>query len=383
MKRLLCLLIAASASATVNSATLNGFELTPYGFLKASGMYSDKALASFNNINLSAPTHAVAQTRSQDKTSRFSLQTQQSRIGATLGKDQVQSRFEFDFLDFNKSSPTTQMVPRVRIASVTYQWGDNKVLIGQDWDFFSPTTAYTFDFVGLYFLAGNTGFMRQQAQYMRTIGQWEVGAALGMAGNNPGVTDNDLELGKSPTYAVRILRNISNGKVGISGIYSTLHYESTNGASRDSYGANAFYEKKYGALAIKSEAYYGQNLANIGTQALGKGIDTADVREFGGTLTGIYAFDAAHFVFGGVGFAKADNKSEIAPFSFIQPGNNIVQNPGVQSNFVGRVGYEYRITPDFSWISELSRYETNSKTADNTYQLNIAYSIESGVQLRF
>lgn len=134
MKLLFLLVMAVSASA--HAASLNGFEVTPYGFLKASGMYSDKALASFNNINLSAPTHAVAQTRSQDKTSRFSFQTQQSRIGATIVKDKIQSRFEFDFLDFNKSSPTTQMVPRVRIASVTYQWGDNKVLIGQDWDFF-------------------------------------------------------------------------------------------------------------------------------------------------------------------------------------------------------------------------------------------------------
>lgn len=219
---------------------------------------------------------------------------------------------------------------------------------------------------------------------MRTIGQWEVGAALGMAGNNPGVTDADLELGKSPTYAVRLLRNITNGKVGLSGIYSTLHYESTNGASRDSYGANAFYEKKYGALSVKSEAYYGQNLANIGTQGLGKGINTKDVREFGGTLTGIYAFDEAHYVFGGAGVAKAENKSEIAPFSFGTGNNtNVIQNPGVQSNFLGRVGYEYRMTPDFSWISEVSRYETNSKTGDDTYQLNIAYSIESGVQLRF
>ncbi len=62
----------------------------------------------------------------------------------------------------------------------------------------SPTTAYTYDIVGLYFLAGNTGFMRQQAQYLKTVGTWEFAVALGMAGNNPGVTDNDLELGKSP-----------------------------------------------------------------------------------------------------------------------------------------------------------------------------------------
>lgn len=43
--------------STVQAATLGGFEPEFYGFIKASAMFSDKALASYNNINLSAPTH--------------------------------------------------------------------------------------------------------------------------------------------------------------------------------------------------------------------------------------------------------------------------------------------------------------------------------------
>lgn len=367
------------------AATVNGFELAPYGFLKSSAMYADEALASYNNVNLSAPTHAVAQTRSQDKTSRFSFQTQQSRFGTTIAKDKLSGRFEFDFIDFNKSSPTTQMVPRVRIASVTYQWDNNKVVIGQDWDLFSPVTTYTFDYVGLYFMAGNSGFMRQQAQYLKTLGEWELGAALGMAGNNPGVTDADLEFGKSPSYSARISKNIEGGRFGISGIYSTLHYTSTNGYKTDAYGANAFFEKKYNTtFAVKSEAYYGQNLGNIGALTIGKGTNVKDVREFGGTLTGTYALNEVSSLFGGAGFAKVDNKSEITPFSFGTGSTaNLITNPGVSSNFLSRAGYEYKVTPDFSWISEVSRYETESKIADDRYQTNIAYSLESGVQFRF
>lgn len=265
MKKFLPVIAAACICNTSIATTLNGFDATLYGFVKASSIYATEGLASYNNINLSAPTHAVAQLRSIDKSSRMSFQTQQSRVGVNLKKgDQVSSKLEFDFIDFNKSSPTTQMVPRVRIASVTYAWDNNKVIIGQDWDLFSPVTAYTFDIVGLYFLAGNSGFMRQQAQILNTQGDWEFGAALGMAGNNPGVVDADLEIAKSPTYAVRASRKVPGGRVGLSGIYSRLTYESSNGRTHDAYGANAFYEQVMSRLNLKSEAYYGQNLANLG-----------------------------------------------------------------------------------------------------------------------
>lgn len=242
-------LLCALASAPGLTATLNGFDLTAYGFLKASAMYATEGLASYNNINLSAPTHAAPQisSRPQDKRSRLSSQTQQSRIGAVLKKgDNLSSKFEFDFIDFSKSSPTTQMVPRVRIASVTYTWDAQKVVIGQDWDLFSPVGSYTFDYVGLYFLAGNTGFMRQQVQYLRTAGDWELGGALGMAGNNPGVIDSNLETAKSPSYALRVSHKVGEkGRVGLSGIYARLKFQqpSENNSTHDSYGANAFLKK--------------------------------------------------------------------------------------------------------------------------------------------
>ena len=102
-----------------------------YGFLRASSIYSSEALASYNNINLSAPTHAATRTASTDKKGRLSFQTQQSRVGFKLKKgDQLSAKPEFDFIDFAKSSSTTQMNPRVRIAAVTYAWENQKVVIG-------------------------------------------------------------------------------------------------------------------------------------------------------------------------------------------------------------------------------------------------------------
>ena len=366
------------------SSSVNGFDLAPYGFIKASATYASEGLASFNNINLSAPTNAVAQTRSQDETSRMSFQTQQSRIGLQMKKNEdLSAQLEFDFIDFNKSSPTTQMNPRVRIAAVTYRSGNQTVIIGQDWDLFSPVTSYTFDIVGLYFLAGNTGFMRQQAKYLVTEGQWELGGALGMAGNNPGVTDNDLELGKSPTYALRLTRQIEGGRFGISGIYGRLSYNNTNASPKsthDAYAGNVFFEKVLGRTSIKSEFYYGQNLANLGALSIGKGTSSTDVKEFGGTLTTSYALLDKHAVFGGIGVAKVDNRSEVSPFVL---STNLITSTGISENFIARIGWEYKITDDFSWISELSRYDTKSKLSDNSYQTNVVYGLESGVLLRF
>jgi len=384
MKKLAILPVLLTSMAS--AASLNGFDIQGYGFIKASSMYADRALASYNNINLSAPTHAVAETRGIERTSRMSFQTAQSRLGMNLKKgDALSSKIEFDFIDFNKSSPTTQMLPRVRIASVTYAWDNKKVVVGQDWDLFSPVTSYTFDYVGLYFQAGNTGFMRQQAQYLESYGDYEWGAALGMAGNNPGVSDANLETAKSPSYAFRLSKKIENGRMGLSSIYARLKYEqpTENGTSHDSYGFNSFYEQTMGSVAIKSEIYVGQNMNNIGTLAIGKGTQNSNVKEIGGTLTGSYKIADQKTIFGGVGLAKVTNPKDMTAFAPNPSTGAAITAPGIKSNFLTRVGFEYKVTEDLSWLSELSRYETLTKLGATSNQLNIAHSVETGVQLRF
>ncbi len=387
MKKLLPLL-ALSVPFATQATTMNGFDATVYGFVKASAMYSTQGLASFNNINMSAPTSAAGKlsSRPQDRRSRFGTQTQQSRIGFNLKKgDNLTAKLEFDFIDFNKSSPTTQMVPRVRIAAVTYAWENQKIVIGQDWDLFSPTTSYTFDYVGLFFGAGNTGFMRQQLQYLNTQGDWELGAAVGMAGNNPGTSDSNLETAKSPSYSARVSHKLGpKGRVGLSAIYARLKYEQPgeNGTVHDSYGGNAFFENVWEKFEIKSEAYYGKNMNNIGTLAIGKGTSTSDVKEYGANVTGYYRIIDRHALFGGVGTARVDNRAQLTPLAISATTSTITQ-PGIRGNFLARVGWDFKVTDDLSWMAELSRYETQSKIGLSQYQTNIAYGIETGIQLRF
>ena len=378
------------STGVASAATLQGFDATAYGFIKASAIYSTEAVGSFNNTNMSAPTHALVDTGA-NRESRLSFQTAQSRVGAILKKgDNLSGKIELDFIDFAKSSPTTQMNPRVRIAAVTYSWGNNKVIVGQDWDLFSPVNGYTFDIVGMYFKAGNSGFMRQQAQYLKTSGAWELGGAVGLNAANPGVSDTDTEYSKAPTYALRLSRKLEAGRVGVSGIYSRIDLYNPNGSPQvnpngkhhESYGANIFFERNIGQLGLKAEAYYGQNMDNLGTLTLSRAANGIDTKEYGGFLSAQYQVIEKNFIFGGVGIAKIDNPSDMANVATATtpatPASNFLA-----SNSVLRVGWEYKVTEDFSWISEISHFTTNTKVAGDNYKLAVADTIESGVQLRF
>lgn len=363
-----------------SSTTLGGFETEVYGFIRANGIYATEALASFNNINMVAPTHVVPDEPEKNKVSRASIQTQQSRVGFNMKKgDNLSAKLEFDFVDFSKSSPTVQSNPRVRIASVTYVKDNHKFIVGQDWDLFSPVAAFTYNYIGNYFMAGNVGFMRQQFQYLNTQGQMEYAAAVGMPGNNPGVTDADLELAKSPSYSVRMTKKLELGRVGISAIYARIHYQ-LDQSTHDSYAGNIFYEQMIGRITFKSEAYFGQNLNNIGALGIGKGINTSDVQEYGGHLTASYNLDEKSYIFGGVGTAIVDQPSDVAAYTVGATG--IITSPGILRNLQTKLGYEYKVTPDFSVIGELTRYETKIKEAADSDVL-AAYSMDAGIQLRF
>ena len=98
-----------------------------------------------------------------------------------------------------------------------------------------------------------------------------------MAGNNPGTTDADLELSQTPSYSGRVSYALENGRVGLSFIYARLKFQA-NDSSHDGYGNNIFFEKAFNQTTIKSEAYYGENLANLGVLSIGKGTQDTDVK---------------------------------------------------------------------------------------------------------
>lgn len=385
MKKVILMAITISTlTSNTHALTQNQFDTTLYGIIKTSALYSSDALASFNNINLSAPTHTAPRTRYLDSKDRLSFQAQQSRVGLLLKKgDNLDGKLEFDFVDFNKSSPTTQMNPRVRIAAITYRIDDkNRINLGQDWDLFSPVGAYTYDFIGLYFMAGNTGFMRQQIQFFHQCNKFELGAAIGMAGNNPGVSDSDLEIASRPSYSARTSYVIDKqSRIGLSAIYAGLKYATTTNSTSDSYGFNSFYEQVFSVFQIKSEMYYGQNLANIGALALGKGTASSDIREYGAFASLSTNVVEGHGIIAGLGFAHVENKNTLP--AFVLGTTGAITTAGIAQNNIARTAYERKFTSDFSWITEYTHFNTTAKLAQGQFQTSNANSIETGMILKF
>ncbi len=381
MKKKLLIFASLILSNGLFAETLKGWDLSAYGWIKTAVIGASESLGSFNNVNQTAPTQAAPHLNSLSSASRLSFQAQQSRIGALLKKNKdVTGRFEIDFFDINKSSPTTQMNPRLRIASITYSKDSYKFIVGQDWDLFSPVNGFTYSHVGMYFMTGNTGFMRQQVQILKDVSSWELGAALGLAGSNPGIAESDLEATKSPSYAVRSSYKLDKGRVGVSAIYSTLKYSEVSNARHDDYGINAFFEQAAGEFSLKSEVYFGQNLNNIGTLSLGKGTATSDVKELGGMFSLLKKVDDRNGWYAGAGFALITEPSELERLSL--NASRVVVNPGIKRNYILRFGWEYKIAEDLAWFSEVSRFETVYKLPGRD-QLNIAGSLESGLQLNF
>lgn len=382
------LLALASTSAHAqppglpSSEPSSDLKIVPYGFIKASVTAADSALGSYNNVNMSAPTFAVAHSKTGDAQSRTSFQVAQSRIGATMQKGaKISGRIEMDFIDFSKSSPAQQTVPRLRRALVTYKGEGWHMDIGQDWDLFAPTNPYTYDIVGLYFNAGNSGFQRQQIQYHRDMNNWQFSGAIGMATQNSSTTDKDAEMSNTPSFSVRAKNTTGPVISGVSAIYSRLNYTSSNDSWHDAYGLNAFFEREVSTFGLKAEVFYGQNLGNLNTLTLAKGSSTANVREWGGFLSANWQACENNKIFGGFGIDRVTNKQNVAAIAY-DANNNLTSN-GAFSNVLTRLGWEHQIEKDFSFMLEVTRFQTASLLSAKNEKTQVTHSIESGILWKF
>src|SRR5262249_15952990 len=157
---------------------------------------------------------------------------------------------------------------------------------------FSPVAAHTANLVGNFYLAGNAGFMRQQAGYAGKFGPVEAQLALGMPGSNNTAGVANLGFGAIPTFALRVgYRLRRDSWVCVSGIATGMGF--TNPATprltaeaerRVAWGANAFADLTFGTVNLRAKGYVGQNLANTGTLTLAGGRFGADVRDAGGFI---------------------------------------------------------------------------------------------------
>lgn len=348
-----------------------------YGIVKPTIVVGN-GLESFGNPNYVAPTAAANPLFLSDPDAvGLSFQAQQTRVGVAVGEGTpVKGQIEVDLVDFAKSSPAQATSIRVRQAFVEWSPADgHKLTLGQAWDLFSPLNTHTYNLVGALFQSGNSGFVRHQLMYLASLGSVEVGAALGLVGQNVSAILNNVEYSRTPTVALRAgYRAEKTAWVGASVIGTRLVFDANQETEegRMAFGGNLFAELTTGPLNVRAEAYGGQNLANLGLLTLAQGYRTNDVTEAGGWVSAKLSFLDIHSLHLVAGAAFVLNTDDMqlgytpgTPATGATPATAPVRvggnGPGIERNVTLRAGYAVAPLKGFSIIVEPSLMFTRHK----------------------
>ncbi|MEO8181279.1 MAG: hypothetical protein ABI895_20770 [Deltaproteobacteria bacterium] len=357
--------------------------IRPYAVIKPTVIFTAKPVESFGQPNASGATAAanpVLSARAPGdaplEDASWTFQSAMSRFGLWFNeKAPVRGQVEVDFLDFTRSSPTTGSLPRLRIAKAEWALSDSTLLVaGQDWDLFSPVNPYTMDIAVVAFQGGNTGFMRQQAKLIWHNQSLELGGAIGLAGVNNGAKALLPEYNPLPTFAVRAAALFgAAGRVGVSAIATNWRFAAGNAAAeRTAFagGANLYGDvTPFERFNLRFEAYYGQNLANLGALSLGTGRADEDLQEVGGFVSARYGLSDTHALYGLAAMAKVLNDEDVVPsytYGTVAMDTTPAESaatvagtgPGITSNFSARLGYEYRYNKSIALMLEGFMFQT-------------------------
>lgn len=335
----------------------DALQLKFYGFLRSEVIGASRALDSFGNPNLSAPVGVRPGNEADSQRARMSFQAAQSRLGLKANQGPVLGQIEMDFIDFAKASPTTTAVPRLRIAKIDWSFTSvDRLSIGQDWDLFSPEKPFTYNYVGLYFKAGNAGFMRQQIKLLHEPSEgWAWGAAAGLVTANKGAADSAVEQNAWPTLALRTSYRLDpKREFGVSAIYGKTRgiLSSLSPPLRSIYGFNAFGEWGSGESpwSFSGEAYYGQNLGSAGALTLASASPTTSFHEWGAYGTVRCKLSERVRVQGGLGYAHV-----------LEPQGSLVDGFGTRSigsNGKAEVALSWHPSVALSWFLQYAYFRT-------------------------
>lgn len=377
-----------------------------YGTVKPTVIVSSDAVESYGRSNASATTAAgnpVLGTLADQ--ARFTFQAAQTRFGFWVNeKGPFRGQLEFDFLDFGKASPTVAMNPRVRIANAQWVPSPNfTLLIGQDWDLYSPVNPHGSNLVGARFESGNSGYMRQQIKAMGRLGNFELAGALGLAAPNAAERDGAIELGLLPTFAARAawLPNPVS-RVGLSALVTQLRFAPGTATARNAVAgaANLYLDLTLAKTNVRGELYLARNGANLGMLTLGQGSAGSDVDEWGGYVSARQGLTDMHFLYCDVGFARVLNPSQVKPgYAYASlPADGsppavagaalaLANGPGIRTNVGGVLGYELRLSKNWAFMLEGFFFSTDFALMDFdaerfTHQ-RTTFGVESCAMLSF
>lgn len=359
-----------------------------FGLIKPT-MIAGNGVESYGFANYSATTAAANPLFFQNPDDlSLSFQVAQSRLGVVVGEAlPVRGTLELDFIHFDQASPVQAAFPRVRLAFVDWHMNDqHRLILGQNWDLFSPLGVHGFDLVGGSFQAGNSGFLRQQFQWLGMFGAVEAGLAVGLQAPNNTAAVNNVELGHFPSLALRVAYKPSKGnQAGVSAIATRLRF--TDDKFSYAYGATLYGEVTAfnNALNARLEAYYGTNLNNMGALTLGQGYADKDVSEVGGFLSVKHSFTTAHALHLVAGFAMILNPDDmklgytpavaavaadptatppVAAVAAVAAARAPGNGPGIEQNLNLRLGYSYSPLERFSLVLEPFLLLTRHKLDD-------------------
>lgn len=206
-------------------------QLKLYGFVKADGLYSDNSVLTFGRENLLAPVQAKRRVQFDDAESRSQLIANQSRWGLSVSApERLTAKIEFDFVgDYNQSQPNTGLVSRLRLAYLEYRPGPRlSLMAGQNWDIFSNLNPPTYNVTEVLFGGGNAGWIREQfALKYRPGSRFSFAAAIGNTTNNSSASPAlGHELNGGPSFAARIEYQANDAiRLILSGILANVKYQ--------------------------------------------------------------------------------------------------------------------------------------------------------------
>ncbi len=366
-----------------------------YGFLLANTTTSIGSVDSLGRNNLvafnSAANPALA---AHPNTTNNTFQIQQSRLGLKYHSPfDVMALTEVDFVDFNKSTPTVASFPRLRRAVI--QWTDEAWTwnIGQDWDLFSPLGPTTYNYIGHYFLSGDLGFMRLQAQALHKGDNNETGFAVGFPSFNNQTQQSTAEYSKLPTLSLRQTFYTNDFTWGGSAIVGHLESNILN-KKLTPYALNVFLKYLSQDYELNFESYYGENVENLSLQGLGYSSTFQHLKEAGTYATLRFKISENQRIFGGLGYAEVLNPHKLTPsydtpIGATKPVLNLLTGVstgyGISKNATLRLGYEHQIRQKLNFFVETSYLYTEHKLKDadlSTYSpYRHAQVIETGIKL--
>lgn len=374
---LTCALTTASLQAYAQDKAPPAFKF--YGIIKTAAEGAHGAPESFGNANFSAVTNASNPVTTADRDTAFtSFQVAQTRFGFMLGEGSaVVAKLELDFIDFGKSTPTLTSLPRLRVASLDWKLSEHDTLsVGQQWDLFAHIQPMHWNIVGAHFTAGNLSFMRDQIIWLHQRPKLELGVAAGLPNANGQGSVGNIERSLVPTLSARVAyKPNAKSAIGISGIGTSLRISPDDRLTV--YGAALYTNLAISErFELRGEAYFGQNLANIGQLTLATGRADADIREVGGWLSAKQKLTQAHSLSLTAGMAQVLNTAELLPgytpatmttqaTRSLGQGLGLERNAHVRLSWTTDVGHNLKLMLEPYWLGTKHKLETTQPASVN------------------